>query len=251
MGLGSSAAYAVSLTNGLLATFQLRACSLSCVECNRKTPCKRQRDLINSWSFQAEKIAHGTPSGIDNSVSTFGGAISFKKGETNNIQFLEKIPSLRFLLTNTRVERKTKEWVEKVRQLWIASKEEAENIFDEIESISQASIQLFEKGVKGKELYQQLETLVDRNQVLLTRIGVNHPSLQRVCDITKTVGLHSKLTGAGGGGCALTILKDDVKDTDIHAIKILLEKEGFDCFVVEIGGMGVALHSKKDLDLFH
>jgi len=90
MGLGSSAAYAVSLTNGLLATFQLRACSLSCVECNRKTPCKRQRDLINSWSFQAEKIAHGTPSGIDNSVSTFGGAISFKKGETNNIQFLEK-----------------------------------------------------------------------------------------------------------------------------------------------------------------
>lgn len=37
-------------------------------------------------------------------------------------------------------------------------------------------------------------------------MGVNHPALQKVCDITMAHGLHSKLTGAGGGGCAYALL---------------------------------------------
>lgn len=49
---------------------------------------------------------------------------------------------------------------------------------------------------------------MDRNHELLNKLGVGHKALERVCEITKKYGLHSKLTGAGGGGCALTLLKD-------------------------------------------
>ena len=51
-----------------------------------------------------------------------------------------------------------------------------------------------------------LQELIDMNQQLLNAIGVGHASLDTVVQVTAQHGLHSKLTGAGGGGCAYTLL---------------------------------------------
>lgn len=51
------------------------------------------------------------------------------------------------------------------------------------------------------------QELIDINQHHLDVIGVGHSSLDRVCQVTASHGLHSKLTGAGGGGCAITLLR--------------------------------------------
>ena len=51
------------------------------------------------------------------------------------------------------------------------------------------------------------QELIDINQSQLTVLGVGHPSLDTLCRVTLTHGLHSKLTGAGGGGCGITLLR--------------------------------------------
>lgn len=45
------------------------------------------------------------------------------------------------------------------------------------------------------------------NQHHLNALGVGHASLDQLCQVTAANGLHSKLTGAGGGGCGITLLK--------------------------------------------
>lgn len=53
----------------------------------------------------------------------------------------------------------------------------------------------------------ELDELVRLNQGLLACLGVSHPRIEKVCETSWTAGgVHSKLTGAGGGGCVLTLL---------------------------------------------
>ena len=44
------------------------------------------------------------------------------------------------------------------------------------------------------------------NQHLLNAIGVGHPALDRVCAVAQQFGLPAKLTGGGGGGCAIALI---------------------------------------------
>jgi mevalonate kinase len=67
-------------------------------------------------------------------------------------------------------------------------------------------------AAEAKELLESKENVTERlgelieiNQGLLNSVGVGHPKLDTVAKITKNVGW-TKLTGAGGGGCALTLL---------------------------------------------
>lgn len=94
-------------------------------------------DEINRWAFVSEKVLHGTPSGIDNSIVVFGGALAYTKPGFGRQSGMEKIhgcvlssvldvteidcssrsfKSLKFLLTDSKVGRDTKALVARVAQ---------------------------------------------------------------------------------------------------------------------------------------
>lgn len=239
-GLGSSASYSVCLATALL---QLNGhLSGARGEDGTVTPMEtaEQRELINQWAFQAEKVIHGNPSGIDNTVSTLGGAVMFKKGE--KIQPLPGFQSLRFLLTNTRVPRETQVQVANVRKLWEKFPAVVNPMLDAIHEISIACKDLFgQEGPDRSLMLTRFGELVDVNHGLLAALGVSHPALEKVREISSKVGLKSKLTGAGGGGCALTLIRDDVSPETVAKVKQLLEAEGFQCMETQVGGPGAGV----------
>jgi len=86
-GLGSSASYCVCLSTALLtATGRISppsvlaatgrvspSTALSPTEAEANVSLSAQDlELICKWSLEAEKLVHGNPSGIDNSVCTYG-----------------------------------------------------------------------------------------------------------------------------------------------------------------------------------
>uniref|UniRef100_G1QNZ1 Mevalonate kinase n=1 Tax=Nomascus leucogenys TaxID=61853 RepID=G1QNZ1_NOMLE len=245
-GLGSSAAYSVSLAAALLTVCEEIPNPLKDGDCvNRWT--KEDLELINKWAFQGERMIHGNPSGVDNAVSTWGGALRYHQGK---ISSLKRPPALQILLTNTKVPRNTRALVAGVRNRLLKFPEIVAPLLTSIDAISlECERVLGEMGeAPAPEQYLVLEELIDMNQHHLNALGVGHASLDQLCQVTRAHGLHSKLTGAGGGGCGITLLKPGLEQPEVEATKQALTSCGFDCLETSIGAPGVSIHSATSLD---
>eukprot|EP01027_Heterolobosea_sp_BB2_P008293 GEZU01012297.1.p1 GENE.GEZU01012297.1~~GEZU01012297.1.p1 ORF type:complete len:412 (+),score=85.17 GEZU01012297.1:92-1327(+) len=239
-GMGSSGSYCVCLSALLLGLAGKLTLDVWGSRSNTMQPDAKDLDAINSLAFSAEKIIHGTPSGVDNSVSTYGGAISFTKP---HITHLDRFPSfVRFLVVNTRQSRNTAQLVAGVRELKTKFPAIIDPIIDSIHQISLQCIQLFSNYQSPEELCSTMEKLIDVNHHLLCGIGVGHEKLDTVCRVTRRFGLHSKLTGAGGGGCAFTLLPVGISSATLHEVTKALQAEGFEVFEASIGCPGLSFH---------
>ncbi len=80
------------------------------------------------------------------------------------------------------------------------------------------------------------------NHGLLCALGVSHPRLERVRELVDHEGIgYTKLTGAGGGGCSITLMKPGVPRAKVVKLEQQLEKEGYQQFVTTLGGDGVGV----------
>ncbi|XP_076778591.1 mevalonate kinase [Arvicanthis niloticus] len=245
-GLGSSAAYSVCLAAALLTACEEVSNPLKDRGSVGRWP---EEDLksINKWAYEGERVIHGNPSGVDNAISTWGGALRYQQGTMSS---LKRLPALQILLTNTKVPRSTKALVAGVRSRLIKFPKIVAPLLTSIDAISLECERVLGEMAAAPvpEQYLILEELMDMNQHHLNALGVGHSSLDQLCQVTAAHGLHSKLTGAGGGGCGITLLKPGLERAKVEAAKQALTGCGFDCWETSIGAPGVSMHSTASVE---
>ncbi|XP_057512981.1 mevalonate kinase-like [Actinidia eriantha] len=236
-GLGSSAALCVSLSAALLALSD----SVNLDYCHQGWLMfgENELELVNKWAFEGEKIIHGKPSGLDNTVSTYGNMIKFRSGELTR---LKSNRPLKMLITNTKVGRNTKALVASVSERTVRHPIAMGAVFKAVDSISNEVATIIQSTshddstVSEKE--DKLGELMEMNQGLLQCMGVSHASIETVLRTTLKYKLATKLTGAGGGGCVLTLIPTLQSKTVVDEVTAELEACGFQCLIAGIGGKG-------------
>lgn len=239
-GLGSSAAFCVSLSAALLALSD----SVNVDQSHQGWLLfgENDLDLVNKWAFVGEKIIHGKPSGIDNTVSTYGNMIKFRGGDLTRLT--SSMP-LKMLITNTQVGRNTKALVAGVSERTIRHPDAMTAVFKAVDSISNEVASVIQSpahdhiAITQKE--DKLQELMEMNQGLLQCMGVSHASIEAVLRTTLKYKLTTKLTGAGGGGCVLTLLPTLLSGKVVDKVIAELEACGFQCLIAGIGGKGLEI----------
>ncbi|XP_065615943.1 mevalonate kinase-like [Quercus suber] len=236
-GLGSSAAFCVALSAALLSFSD--SVSLDMSQQGWTAFGESELELLNKWAFEGEKIIHGKPSGLDNTVSTYGNMIKFRSG---NLTLIKSNMPLKMLITNTKVGRNTKALVAGVSERTIRHPDAMSLVFNAVDSISNELSTIIQSPAPDElsitEKEEKIAELMEMNQGLLQCMGVSHASIETVLRTTLKYKLASKLTGAGGGGCVLTLLPTLLSGTVVDKVIAELESCGFQCLIAAIGGKG-------------
>ena len=185
MGLGGSAVLAVSIIKAL----------------NHHYKMGLSEQEINEMAYESEKIAHGNPSGIDNTIATYGYPLIYRKGEKTLKERLQIKEPLDLVLAFSKSEGLTAKTVAHVRTQWKSNQEMYEGVFDDIDAIVLNGIQAIQEND-----HKKLGELMNFNQGLLNTLQVSTPELERMIYIARDAGAFgAKLTGGGGGGAMIAV----------------------------------------------
>ncbi|MCE4615014.1 MAG: mevalonate kinase [Desulfurococcales archaeon] len=187
-GLGSSAASAAAYTASY----------------GRLLGLNISREFLLRMSYEAEKVVHGKPSGIDNTIVVEGGVIVYRKEEGYR-RIPVNINSGRLVIADTGVRRRTGDVVLEVLKLY----DKHENVFEDIYKAAEAVVQESIPALENGDL-QVVGELMNINQGLLYSIGVSNERIERLVHKARTAGaLGAKLTGAGRGGAIIALTHTD------------------------------------------
>lgn len=199
-GLGSGAAVSTAMVRGLGEHFG-----------RELSP-----EEVSALVYEAEKFHHGTPSGIDNTVISYGHPIYFVRGEPPQTFKVGK-PFL-LAIGDSGVKSPTKVVVEEVRRRWEREPSRYEPLFDQIGQV----VERAKEEMEGGNL-EGLGSLMDENQALLRDLGVSSPQLDGLVKVAREAGaLGAKLSGAGRGGSVIALIEERTRE----AVTTALERGG-------------------------
>jgi mevalonate kinase len=195
-GMGSGAAVAAAIVRALCAHLghPLDAATLS------------------SIVYETEKIHHGTPSGIDNTVVAFERPVYFRRGDPI-VTFEVKRPFW-LAIGDTGVPSLTRATVSDVRAAWERDPGRYDALFDQIGILVDAARQAIEEGQ-----VQLLGPLMDENQRLLRELEVSSPEIERLIGAARGAGAWgAKLSGGGRGGNVIALIDREQGEAIRHAL---------------------------------
>jgi hydroxymethylglutaryl-CoA reductase len=210
MGLGGSAAMAVAIVRALDKHFKL---GLTDAE-------------VNALAFESEKVAHGSPSGLDNTLACYGQPLVFRSGDTPLVEPLNIRKPIPAVIGITGYEGLTAKTVGRVRDAWLKDQKLYERIFDQIDALTLRGVQ----AIQDNDL-KLLGELMNICHGMLNALQVSTPELEKLVDISRASGaLGAKLTGGGGGGSIIAICHGDTAPV-VNAIRAA----GFQAVPVSLG----------------
>jgi mevalonate kinase len=213
-GVGASAAHCVSLARALNEEFSL---GLSI-------------DEINHFGWEGEFAYHGTPSGVDNTASTYGGLLLYHI--KNGVKTWERInlkQPVEVVLGNSGVTADTS----KLDAHTEAQRKKNPDLY--AKRLQMITDQAFEmkKALEDYDL-AAVGKLMTANHEILIEMDLSHDILIHLCNMALDMGaLGAKVTGGGRGGYmnALTPGKE-LQDKIASA----MEKEGYKVIRTTVGG---------------
>jgi mevalonate kinase len=216
-GLGSSSAVAAAVTAAVSSSLNVNM----------------SKEDILRITYEAEKIVHGAPSGIDPAISTFGGALLFQMD--TGFQPIDASLDIPLVVGHTGIERSTRSQVEKVRN----TKEKYEEIIGYVMHAAREIVLRAVDALKENDL-ETIGDLMNINHALLYGLGVSDESLEWLINAARKAGaLGAKLTGGGGGGCMIALAENE----RLQAILEAIQRAGGTPFVARKTNEGVKIES--------
>jgi len=214
-GVGASAAQCTSLARALSETFNLNL----------------DDEKINEAAYEGEKAYHGTPSGIDNTASTYGGLIWFVRNlgtGKNTMDLLQSPRKMLIVIANSGITASTTEVVADVRRLKEEGPERIEKIFGEYRKLAEAA----KKALLIGDI-ATIGNLMNRNHKMLQQITVSGKINDELVEIALENGaIGAKLTGTGRGGLVISLAENE--DTQ-EKIANAVEEKGYNAWRTTIG----------------
>lgn len=205
-GLGSSAALAVALVRATDPT-------LPAAEVARR-------------ALELEKLAHGTPSGIDSTTIAWERPLLFRRGEP--AEALAIGAPLRLAVGVLPREGTTASLVAGVARLAKTDPERFRGAIEAVRSAASLGRTYLERGDRP-----MVGMAMSANHGALRALGVSTPALDEACEMACQAGAFgAKMSGAGGGGAAIALLDERADPAPVLAA--LRRSGALEAFVADI-----------------
>ncbi|MBU7012246.1 MAG: mevalonate kinase [Theionarchaea archaeon] len=185
-------------------------------------------DQINDIAYEGEKGYHGTPSGVDNTASTYGGLIWFIKGEKKIFEPITMKRPVEIVMGNTGKVANTKTAVAGVRERKEKYPEKYKKIFSEADQV----VHQARKALQARDL-NEVGRLMNYNHALLQQIEVSNHELDMLVETARAAGaMGAKMTGGGLGGYMVALTPGQTLQ---EKVATAIEERGFSVLKTKIG----------------